>query len=172
MVGSALLVEGPSDVNAVVALAEVLGVELAGVEVIDLGGITNVRRGLAELPDQVAAGVLHDAGEADHVHRVLADADREVATFECVADLEDELIRALGLERALAVVAEGGDFAAWRTISRQPFHRDRQPEQVLRRFLGAGSGRKKRYGGLLAAALGPDEAPAPLVAALTWATRR
>jgi len=165
-----LLVEGPSDVNAVTALADVLRVDLADVEVVDMGGITNLRRHLADLSDDDGVGVLYDAGEVDHVAGVIAIADRDVTRFECVLDLEDELIRALGVPRVVEVVERGGDLAAWQTISRQPFHRDRPADQVMRRFFGAGSGRKKKYAGLLAAALPPSDVPEPLVAAIEWVT--
>ncbi len=163
-----LLVEGPSDENAVHALVTSLG--LPAVSVREIGGITNVRRELAGLDTGVEPGVLHDAGETAHVTAVLG--GRDVPTFCCRLDLEDELIRSLGTSRAVEILEAAGDGAAWRTIRNQPFHRDRPEDQVLRRFLGAGSGRKKRYAALLAAALAPSEVPEPLAAALDWATRR
>jgi len=165
-----ILVEGPSDANAVTALAQGLEVDLDGVEIVDMGGITNVRRHLSALPGDVPVGVLHDVGEAGHVHRVVADLERPVRMFECDLDLEDELIRALGVARVVQIVEQAGDLPAWLTISRQPFHRDRPADQVLRRFFGAGSGRKKRYGALLAAALDASTAPRPLVEALRMVT--
>lgn len=165
-----LLVEGPSDVNALTSLAGVLAADLAGVGMIDMGGITNLRRHLAELADDDTAGVLYDAGEAAHVVGVIADSPHEVAAFECVQDLEDELIRALGVPRVVEIVQRAGDLAAWRTISNQPFHRDRPADQVMRRFFGAGSGRKKKYAGLLAASLVPSCIPEPMLAAMEWAT--
>ncbi|HYQ33734.1 MAG TPA: hypothetical protein VEQ83_11015, partial [Lapillicoccus sp.] len=85
---------------------------------------------------------------------------------------EDELIRALGVARVTAVIDAAGDHGSWQTLQHQPFHRDRAETDVLRRFMGTTSGRKLRYAGLLAAALAPDEVPAPLVAVLDEATRR
>jgi len=166
-----LLVEGPSDVNALVALAAVLDADLGAVYLIDMGGITNLRRHLAELADEDRVAVLYDAGEADHVTGVIADDPHEAVAFECVLDLEEELIRALGVPRVVEIVEQAGDLAAWQTISRQPFHRDRPVDQVMRRFFGAGSGRKKKYAGLLAAALDAQSAPEPMLAAIAWATR-
>jgi len=168
--GPVILVEGPSDANALVSLAERLEVDLTGAEIVDMGGITNVRRHLSGLPHDRSVGVLHDVGESGHVHRVVADLRRPVRTFECDLDLEDELIRALGVDRVVQIVEAAGDLPAWLTISRQPFHRDRPAAQVLRRFFGAGSGRKKRYGALLAAATDETTAPRPLVEALRMVT--
>lgn len=167
-----LLVEGPSDAAAVVALAGALDVDVPTSGVVVMDGITNVRRHLVELAVDVQPAVLHDAGEAAHVLRVLdtlRSSDgrtRPVRTIECDVDLEDELIRALGVERVVEIVTSGGDLAAWHTITRQPFHRDRDPATVMHRFLGAGSGRKIRYAGLMAAALDAATAPSPLLAAL------
>lgn len=117
--------------------------------------------------------MLLDSGEATHVTHVLehpatveALSGRGVATFECVVDLEDELIRALGVERVVEIVTAEGDLPAWRIITRQPFHRDRDPADVLHRFFGAGSGRKRRYAALMAAALDAATVPAPLLAAV------
>jgi hypothetical protein len=70
-----------------------------------------------------------------------------------------------------AVIDAAGDGASWQTLHHQPFHRDRAETDVLRRFMGTTSGRKLRYAGLLAAALTPDEVPAPLVAVLDEAMR-
>ena len=92
--------------------------------------------------------------------------------FACDRDLEDELIRALGTSRVTAVIDAAGDRASWQTLQHQPFHRGRAETDVLRRFMGTTSGRKLKYAGLLAAALAPDEVPAPLVAVLDEATRR
>ncbi len=52
----------------------------------------------------------------------------------CDADLEDELVRALGIPRVLEVVAAAGDLDAWHILLNQPFHRARPQAAVLRRF--------------------------------------
>ncbi|MEU7605155.1 ATP-dependent endonuclease, partial [Streptomyces sp. NPDC041003] len=82
--------------------------------------------------------------------------------FVCVADLEDELIRALGTPRVEEVVETEGDLRAWQTFVRQPAQHGRSRQQQLRRFLGTKKGRKIRYGRLLVEALDLDEVPAPL----------
>lgn len=82
--------------------------------------------------------------------------------FVCVADLEDELIRALGTDAVEQVVEAGGELGSFRTMQRQPAWRGSNTHAQLRRFMGAGSGRKIRYSGLLVAALDLDRVPRPL----------
>ncbi len=82
--------------------------------------------------------------------------------FVCAADLEDELIRALGVPRVKDLVRAEGDSRALQTFLRQPAQQDRTAQQQLRRFLGTKKGRKIRYGRLLVEALDPDRTPAPL----------
>ena len=105
---------------------------------------------------------------------VVASARRPVArgwprsgSTRCQRDLEDELIRALGVERMLAVVEGHGELDSFRVLQ-QPAGPARAAHrgQQLHRFLGAGSGRKVRYGRLLVEALDEDEVPAPLTAVL------
>ncbi|KAA1426517.1 TOPRIM nucleotidyl transferase/hydrolase domain-containing protein [Nocardioides antri] len=167
---SFVLVEGESDRTALLTLAGRLGHDLSGVEVVSMGGITNLRRHLAELPGGGRVTVLHDAGETSYVDRTLARHHRPVERFVCDADLEDELIRALGVPRVLDVVAAAGDLAAWHILCNQPFHRGRAETAVLRRFFGTTSGRKEKYAALLAAVLDPGTVPAPLAGVLAAVT--
>ena len=169
-----VLVEGPSDAHAGATLARLHGADLeaAGVRVASMGGITNLGRFLDVSPDRPTL-LLHDAGEAPHVRRTLRRTGAEVAAFVCDADLEDELVRALGVPAALEVVERAGDLEQWRILTRQPFHRERPAAEVLRRFLGTTAGRKIRYAGLLVeAAVGLDAVPPPLEALLAAATGR
>jgi hypothetical protein len=155
-----LLVEGESDAAVVRVLAR--GLPLP--EVLVTGGATGARRtlqALPERPDEVLA--LCDEREAPGVERVL-DGPSD-AVFVCRADLEDELIRALGTRGAEAVLAATADLRSFRTLQGQPQHRDRPVEQQLHRFIAAGSGRKARIDAALAAAL-PDGAVPPPIAAL------
>jgi hypothetical protein len=87
--------------------------------------------------------------------------------FVCVADLEDELIRAAGPVRVLEVFAAHGDLGAFRTIQRQPAWQGRDEAAQMRRFLGAGAQRKLRYARLLTDAISLDRMPRPLTALLT-----
>ena len=80
----------------------------------------------------------------------------------CHADLEDELIRALGPEAVEEIVAAEGELRSFRTFQRQPAQQDRHLDAQLRRFVGTRGGRKVRYGRLLVEALDPDRVPEPL----------
>jgi hypothetical protein len=174
LAGSVVLVEGESDRIALVTLARRLGTDLGGVGLVAMGGVTNLGRFLREpatrpRPDRVV--VLHDGAESSYVRRTLGRYDGPApAVFACDADLEDELIRALGMRAALALVEAAGDLGAWETLCRQPYHRDRPAGLVLRRFLGTTSGRKHRYAALLVEALDLDRVPSPLLATLAAAT--
>jgi hypothetical protein len=164
-----ILVEGASDQRAVEVLAELRGRDLAaeGVSVIAMGGITNLSHHLDRLDPDIRVTGLYDRGEEAWVQRALARRATPVTLRVCDADLEDELIRALGVPAALEVVEAHGDFAAWEILCRQPFHRSRPAHEVLHRFLGTTSGRKIEYGGLLtAAAHDRGRVPEPLDAVL------
>ena len=86
----------------------------------------------------------------------------QLGFFVCVPDLEYELIRALGTERTLAVIAEEGQSKALHTFRNQPAQRDRPLGQQLHRFMGTMSGRKSRYASALAEALELDRLPYPI----------
>lgn len=172
-----VLVEGLSDRYALRALAERRGRDLdaEGVTVLAIGGAHAIGR-YAELYgprglDVTVAG-LCDAGESPAVGRALERAglgsglDRvameELGFYVCVADLEDELIRALGVDRVERVLAAEDDLGSFRTLQKQPAWRDRTTAEQLRRFFGSGSGRKLRYATLLVRALDLDRVPRPL----------
>jgi len=168
-----VLVEGESDRVALEALAARTGTDLtaAGAAVVPMGGVTNLRRHLADLAGAPRVVVLHDAGETPYVRRTLEHhAGPPPVCFVCDRDLEDELVRALGVPRVLDVVETAGDITAWHTLTNQPFHRGRPDVDVLRRFWGTTSGRKERYARLLVEALDLDAAPTPLAGALAAAT--
>ncbi|MFC5666419.1 TOPRIM nucleotidyl transferase/hydrolase domain-containing protein [Kitasatospora misakiensis] len=167
-VRTAVLVEGPSDLAAVETLAVRHGRDLAGdgVCVVSMGGAMNVARyaGLLGPPGLgLRLAGLCDENEQGFYERGLdrAGAPRE-GFFVCVADLEAELIRALGVARVEEIVEAEGDLPAWQTFVRQPAHQGGVPERQLRRFLGTKKGRKIRYGHLLVEALEPGREPAPL----------
>ncbi|HEX9041499.1 MAG TPA: ATP-dependent endonuclease [Trebonia sp.] len=176
-----VLVEGVSDQIAVETLAGRHGRNLAadGIAVLPVGGARGFARYLRRFgPEGAGARLagLCDAGEAQIVRQavtaaglvapgVRADLDR-LGFFVCVADLEDELIRAAGSARVLEVFAAHGDLGAFRTIQRQPAWRGRDEAAQLRRFLGAGAQRKLRYARLLTEAVSLDRTPRPLAALL------
>ncbi|MEW9547764.1 TOPRIM nucleotidyl transferase/hydrolase domain-containing protein [Nonomuraea sp. NPDC050783] len=172
-----VLVEGISDKSAVEALAERRGRDLAaeGVRLVAMGGATNIGTYLGRFgpsgSDLRLAG-LCDAGEEEDFRRALERAglgsglgrdDLEaLGFFVCVADLEDELIRALGTDAVERVIEAEGELGSFRTLQKQPVWRGRRTHDQLRRFMGSGGGRKIRYSALLVAALDLDRVPRPL----------
>ncbi|MGW8780297.1 TOPRIM nucleotidyl transferase/hydrolase domain-containing protein [Streptomyces sp. NPDC055796] len=170
---TAVLLEGLSDLAAVEALAARRGRDLAaeGVCVVSMGGAMNVAR-YAGLLGPPGLGLrltgLCDERERPFYERGLARAGaRGSGFFVCAADLEDELIRALGTATVEEIIRVEGDLRPWQTFLRQPAQDGRPRHQQLRRFLGTKKGRKIRYGGLLVEALAPGRVPAPLEDLLT-----
>ncbi len=172
-----VLVEGASDRHAVEALAERRGRDLHAerVSVVPIGGAQAIGGFLARFGpaglDITLAG-LCDAGEEGVFRRGLegaglgsgltrADMER-LGFFVCSADLEDELIRALGAAGVERILDAQGDLGPFRTLQKQPEWRGRATGQQIRRFLGSGSGRKVRYARLLVEALDLDAIPHPL----------
>lgn len=81
-------------------------------------------------------------------------ADLEaIGFFVCEADLEDELLRALGTQAVEAVLHEQGELGSFRRFQEQPAQRERPLAAQLHRFMGTRGGRKVRYGSLLIEAL-------------------
>jgi hypothetical protein len=164
-----VLVEGPSDVAALTALARRLGRPSDGITVVDIGGATNIARAVTEWTATGSAVVgLCDAAEA-HLYRRAFDGKGRF--FVCTADLEDELINALGPEAVERVIDAAGELDTFRIFQRQPAQRQRPIEAQLRRFIGTKSGRKIRYGTLLTEALDLDRLPEPLAAVLSAVAR-
>ena len=159
-----ILVEGITDRIAVEAVAAKLGrdLEAEGVEVVPIGGAQAVRRAFAERQGQRVAG-LCDAPEERWFRRVLGGA-----TYVCVENLEDELIRALGAARVEEVVASQGDLETFRNFQNQPAWRGRSTESQLLRWMHNGD-RHQRYPPLLIEALEPARIPRPLVGVLEHA---
>ncbi|MEV7614172.1 TOPRIM nucleotidyl transferase/hydrolase domain-containing protein [Streptomyces sp. NPDC089799] len=167
-VRTAVLLEGASDVAAVDALAARRGRDLAaeGVCVLSIGGAMSVGR-FAGLLGPSGLGLrltgLCDEAEQGYYARGWERAGAAGQEFfVCTADLEDELIRALGVTRVQELIEEEGDVRALRTFLRQPAQQGRTPRQQIKRFLGTKKGRKIHYGRVLVEALDPDRIPAPL----------
>jgi hypothetical protein len=176
-----VLVEGISDQLALERLAERRGRDLAAerVAIVPTGGVTSIGRFLGALGPHgidVALAGLCDAGEERHVQRSLeraglgAHLDRATMEacgfFVCVADLEEELIRALGADGVIGVLEADGELASFRTFQKQPAQRERTTDAQLRRFMGTRAGRKYRYATLLVHALELARMPRPLDAVL------
>jgi hypothetical protein len=136
-----------------------------------MGGATNIVHFLARYgPDGLNHRLLGlcDADGARGTARALARIGRTGSLSElgfevCDADLEDEVIRALGTDAVLEVLAGQGELASFRTLQRQPAQRERPLAAQLHRFFAGRSGNKIEYARLLVDALQPDQAPPPLV---------
>lgn len=176
-----VLVEGESDRNAVETLAARLGRDLAaeGVEVLAIGGAGNVRRFLATFgPDGEAARLagLCDAREERAWARAVEETGlgpaatraelERLGFFVCEADLEDELIRALGPPAVERLLERQNELGLFRSFQQQPAQRERPVEAQLRRFLGTRRGRKIAYGALLVQSLPLERVPRPLAGVL------
>jgi hypothetical protein len=172
-----VLVEGISDQSAVEALAARCGRDLSveGVCVVPIGGAMGVGRFLRLFGGRgLAANVrgLCDEAEEGYFRRGLEQAGlsaglsrsamESLGFYVCVADLEDELIRALGTAGVERVLAAEGDLARFRVFQDQPAQRGRAVERQLHRFMGTTSGRKARYARALVLALDSDRVPRPL----------
>ena len=169
-----VLLEGASDVAAVRTLAAAREVNLERVRLVDLGGVTNIRRVLrqarADWADAEMLG-LCDAAEVRFIERALVEIGLPVRDpsdlpaygfFVCHADLEEELLRALGPVRTIAVIERLGLGAKLGALQRQLGWQDRPLAEQLHRFCGVASGRKELLGGALAEALDLDAVPEPL----------
>ncbi|TVU59452.1 ATP-dependent endonuclease [Paenarthrobacter nitroguajacolicus] len=171
MQATTVLVEGESDRLAVETLALRCGHDLQAehVSVVPMGGATSIVR---FLDIYGPAGANHrllglcDEGESRGVARALGRAGLgsldELGFQVCRADLEDELIRCLGIDAVLGVIDAQGELASFRLLQRQPSQRGQPVPAQLRRFFGGRSGNKIRYAPLLVAALPPGQAPEPL----------
>ncbi|MGC4111965.1 MAG: hypothetical protein QM747_16435 [Nocardioides sp.] len=177
-----VLVEGESDAAVVRVLCRSRGVPDAGLDLRDLGGVTNVGRELRRLAGDVRVLGLYDAPEERFVRRALQSTGRHtgdgsllshVGFWFCDPDLESELIRALGVRRVLGVLDELGELDRFHAFQRQPQWRGRETADQLHRFAGTASGRKLVLARRLAEELTPENVPTPLaelVAAIADAT--
>jgi hypothetical protein len=172
-----VLVEGISDQRALEALAKRRGRNLAAerISVVPIGGAQAIGRFLDLFGPQglnVRLAGLCDAAEEREFQRGLeraglgsnltrADLER-LGFYVCVADLEDELIRALGAAAVEQVIDAQGELQSFRTLQKQPAWRGRTTEEQLRRFLGTHRGRKIQSAPLLVDALDLTQVPRPL----------
>lgn len=172
-----LLVEGISDQRALEALAAHRGRDLGaeGVSVVPIGGAQAIGRFLDRYGPRgidIRVAGLCDVGEENDFRRGLerggfgsnlTRAEMESRGFYvCVEDLEDELIRALGIEKVEQIADAEGDLRSFRTLQKQAAWQGRPMQEQLRRWLGSGGSRKIRYARLLVDALDLDRVPRPL----------
>lgn len=172
-----VLVEGESDRQAIETLARRMGrdFEGEGVVTVAIAGATNIGTflgilgpgghdvALAGLCDEAEEPIFGLALEKAGLGQIITRADLEtLGFFVCVRDLEEEMIRALGVEKTLALVETQGLERPWSSFVNQPAQRGRRPEDQLHRFLGTKSGRKIEFGGLLAGTVALEVVPEPL----------
>jgi hypothetical protein len=172
-----ILVEGRSDQAALESLAVRRGQVLGGggIQVVAMGGATSIGHFLQVLgPHGINAKLagLCDAGQEGYIRGALArgglgaSASRAgmeaLGFYVCTADLEDELIRALGTVAVEHVIREQGELRSLRRFQHEPAQRRRTAGEQLHRFLGTRSGRKSKYARLLAEALELAQVPCPL----------
>jgi hypothetical protein len=170
-----ILVEGESDKAAVETLAPRYGVELGSeeVEVVVMGGAGNAGRFIAE---RSAAGRrvggLYDEAEERFVANALNRQEGEDLTrqgfFACRRDLEEELIRALGVPAVTDLLDGRADLKTFRNFQDQPAHRDGEAAEQLRRFIGANGARKRTYAAAMAETVPFEAVPEPLEGLLNW----
>ena len=172
-----VLVEGISDQLALEALANRRGHDLnaQGISIVAMGGATNIGSFLKRWGPQglgLRLAGLCDANEEGDFQRGLEraglganltrDEMERLGFYVCVADLEDELIRALGAAVVERVVDAQGELEAFRTFQQQPEWRGRTKEEQLRRFFGTKGGRKIQSAAVLVGALELNRVPRPL----------
>ena len=172
-----MLVEGVSDQRALEALAARRGRDLGaeGIAVVPMGGAKNIGTFLDRFGPQgsnAALAGLCDAAEEGDFRRGLERAGlgsnltraemESLGFYVCDADLEDELIRALGPAAVERIVDAQGERGPFRTFQRQPAQQGRTIEEQLHRFMGTRSGRKIQYAPLLVDALDLTRVPRPL----------
>lgn len=172
-----VLVEGVTDELALTLAARRSGRDLAaeGVSIVPINGAHGISRVLQRLsveePRTRPAG-LYDSGEEQVIRTALERAgfgsnlDRrrleDLGFFACVADLEDELIRAAGEALVLRLIDLEGDAQPWHTFRKQAAWRGRPVNQQFRRFIRSIKGRNTRYIRAIVEALDPSRLPRPL----------
>ena len=176
-----ILVEGVSDQVALETLAERRGRDLEEEEVsiVPIGGAQAIGGFLERYGPQgldVKLAGLCDAGEERDFRRGLERAglgsnlDRgameALGFYVCDADLEDELIRALGAEAVERIAEAQGELGAFRTLQKQPAWRGRPTEEQLRRWLAAGPGGRSATRACSSRRSSPTRCPRPLTLVL------
>lgn len=173
---SVVLVEGLSDLYALVALAERLGrnLDAEGVTIVDMEGAGGVKTFLGLLgpngfqlkiagmcdADKEAdwASVLQDAGITSGTTR----ADLNAAGFQvCDRDLEYELISAYGVAAVEDLIEEEGESDKFTSFCAQAPHMSKSRGEQLHSFFGR-KGRKIRYAPLIVQRLDMADIPEPL----------
>ena len=171
-----VLVEGESDAAAIRALADLIAcdLDLNHIHIRPAAGVTNYSRVLSDfVRTHPTAGFcgMYDVADEWHVRRALVSAIpvasqaplESFGFFACIADLEDELIRAAGSDAVERVLEGEAELKSFRRFQAMPQHRDESVHHQLHRFLGTRATRKIRCARRLVEALDLDHLPNPLV---------
>jgi len=173
-----VLVEGVSDRVAVETLADRLGRDLAadGARVVSIGGAHAIGRALEHYGPSgldIRIAGLCDAGEERHFKRALERAGlgsnlkregmESLGFYVCEEDLEDELVRSLGLDAVYRLIEAQGEYSRFRTFQKQLEKRGLSREEQLHGFMW---NRKIRYARPLVEALDLARVPRPLARVL------
>jgi len=171
---SVILVEGPSDQHALEALAERRGrnLDAEGVSIVPIGGANTVKTYLQlfgpqgfdlpvaglvdEAEERVCARGLEASGLGANLDRA---AMEQLGFFVCIADLEDELLRALGAQDAEALIDAHGDLAEFQTLQQQPQYQAASLDDQVKAFVRK---RKIEYAPLLVDRIDLARMPRPL----------
>jgi len=182
-----ILVEGMSDRFALEVLARRRGRNLDAerVLIVAMKGATNIGHFLGQYGPRglgVKLAGLYDVAEEGCFRRGLERAGlgtgltraemEQLGFFGCTADLEDELIRAIGIDQVEQIIEAQGELKSFRMLQKQPAHRDGNIPDQLRCFMKSRSGRKHRYARLLAAAVDLARVPRSLDRVLSQSTAR
>lgn len=172
-----VLVEGVTDELAVTLAARRSGRDLKaeGVSVVPINGAHAISRFLRRLAAEehgAKLAGLYDEGEEEVIRAALERAgygpilDRSgleaVGFFACIADLEDELIRAAGESILLRLIELEGDSQPWHTFRSQRAWNGRPLDQQFRRFIRSVSERNSRYIRAIVETIDPSRLPRPL----------
>lgn len=177
-----VLVEGVSDQIALETAAVIRGRDLEAerVVIMPIGGAHAIgrfltmlgppggKRRIAGLCDRREEEIFRRGLVSAHFGSPRARSDMEqLGFYVCVDDLEDELLRAVGVAAVETLLDSQGDLKSFRSLQSQPAWRGRPHQAQLRRFLGSGARRKLRYARLLVeTAVDRDVLPRPLDALL------
>ena len=159
-----ILVEGESDRLALEALARrrERDLDAEDVSIHAIGGAHAIRREVERLHEHARLAGLCDAQEKPHFRKAFEAVGLADRFFVCERDLEDELIRALGVAAVEEVLVARHELGLFRSFQQQRAWRGRDPAEQLRRFFGTYSHRKIEIGAMLVNALDLDRVPRPL----------
>jgi predicted ATPase len=170
---SVVLVEGPSDRFALEVLADRQGrnLDALGISIVPIGGAAAVTTYLDLFGpngfDLKIAGLCDEAEEmvfwnalrrAGHTINSRNDLERH-GFHVCVVDLEDELVRAVGVPNVVQIISNEGDSGGLSLLQQQPTYRTAALDEQVRAFVARN---KVKYAPLLVEAMDLTRVPPAL----------